>query len=350
MLVIGIAGHQLNAQEREWLQHDACAGVILFSRNFASRAQVSELVQSIRDAAPRPQLLCVDQEGGRVQRFREGYSDLPALEGFGQLYARDRNAALDLAREHAWLMASEIRATGIDLSFAPVVDLGRGNRAIGNRAFSADPNIVADFTRAYVEGMHDAGMASTLKHFPGHGSVLEDTHFDQAIDGRSLAEIRASDLVPFVAGIDAGADAVMMAHVVYPQVAPEPAGYSRRWIQGILREELGFRGVVFSDDIGMAAAHSAGGVKARIDDHLDAGCDVVLVSHPEMVPESLAAVEGRKSDTAALAGLIGRGPMGWDALLADARHGRVQSDLARALGDVATSTGYSGAFDVGDAA
>src|SRR5690606_19216792 len=240
-------------QERDWLQHDAVAGVILFKRNFASRAQVAELSAAIREAAPRPQLVCVDQEGGRVQRFREGYSELPPLQRIGELYARDPHSALALAEEHAWLMASEIRASGVDLSFAPVVDLGRGNRAIGDRAFSADPQVVAEFTRAYVRGMHAADMAATLKHFPGHGSVLEDTHFDEAVDDRPLDEIRANDLVPFAAGIDAGGDAVMLAHVVYPQVAPEPAGYSKRWIQEILREEMGFRGVVFSDDIGMAA-------------------------------------------------------------------------------------------------
>ncbi|WP_166209954.1 beta-N-acetylhexosaminidase [Cognatiluteimonas telluris] len=331
MLIIGIAGTELDARERDWLQHDACAGVILFARNFASRAQVAELSQAIRAAAPRPQLVCVDQEGGRVQRFRDGYSALPSLEGFGRLHATDPTAALKLAREHAWLMASEIRASGVDLSFAPVVDLGRGNRAIGDRAFSADPQVVAEFTRAYVEGMHAAGMAATLKHFPGHGSVLEDTHVDEAIDDRSLDELRALDLVPFVAGIDAKADAVMMAHVVYPQVAPEPAGYSPRWIQQILRDEMGFRGVVFSDDIGMAAAFSAGGVKARIDAHLDAGCDVVLVCHPDLVPESLAAVEGRALNTAALLGLIGRGAMGWDGLLADTRHGDVQARLSDRL-------------------
>ena len=331
MLVIGVAGTELNAQERDWLQHDACAGVILFSRNFASKAQVAELSQAIREAAPRPQLLCVDQEGGRVQRFREGYSALPPLEGFDALYARDPRAALQLAQEHAWLMASEIRATGIDLSFAPVVDLGRGNRAIGNRAFSADPQVVAEFTRAYVQGMHSAGMAATLKHFPGHGSVLEDTHFDDAVDPRPLDELRALDLVPFVAGIEANADAVMMAHVVYPAVAPEPAGYSPRWIQEILRKEMGFRGVVFSDDIGMAAAFSAGGIKARVDAHLDAGCDVVLVCHPELVEESLAAVEGRKLDTMALTGLLGRGAMGWDGLLADARYDAAQSRLSGGL-------------------
>jgi beta-N-acetylhexosaminidase len=306
--------------------------VILFTRNFASRAQVAELSHAIRAAAPRPQLVCVDQEGGRVQRFREGYSALPPLEGFGRMYANDPVAALELAQEHAWLMASEVRASGVDLSFAPVVDLGRGNRAIGNRAFSEDPRIVAEFTRAYVRGMHSAGMAATLKHFPGHGSVLEDTHFDDAVDDRSLDEIRALDLVPFVAGIEAKAEAVMMAHVVYPQVAPEPAGYSPRWINEILRKEMNFHGVVFSDDIGMAAAFSAGGVKARIDAHLDAGCDVVLVCHPDLVDESLAAVAGRKLNTMALAGLIGRGAMGWEGLLAEVRYGTAQDRLS---GDIA---------------
>lgn len=332
MLVIGIAGTELTPAEREWLQHDACAGVILFTRNFASRAQVAELSAAIREAAPRPQLVCVDQEGGRVQRFREGYSALPPLELFGQQYAADPQGAFAAAREHAWLMASEILASGVDLSFAPVVDLGRGNLAIGNRAFDEQPQVVAELTRAYVDGMHAAGMAATLKHFPGHGSVREDTHFDHAIDDRPLEVIRAEDLVPFAAGIQAGADAMMLAHVVYPQVAPEPAGYSRRWIQDILRADpsaggMGFRGVVFSDDIGMAAAHGVGGIKARVDAHLDAGCDVVLVCHPELVPESLAAVEGRSLNTMALAGLIGRGGLGWDGLIADARYIDAQGSL-----------------------
>ena len=327
MLVIGVAGTELTAQERDWLQHDACGGVILFSRNVASKQQIAELTQSIREAAPRPQLVCVDQEGGRVQRFRDGFTAFPPLEKFDDLYRRDPEGALKLAFEHAWLIASEVRATGLDLSFAPVVDLGRGNRAIGDRAFSADPRIVAEFTRVYVEGMHAADMAATLKHFPGHGSVLEDTHFDDAVDPRPLEEIRALDLVPFVAGIEAGADAVMMAHVRYPAVDPDPAGYSRRWIEDILRREMGFRGVVFSDDIGMAAAFSAGGIKSRIDAHLDAGCDVVLVCHPELVPESLAAVQGRSLNTAAMAGLIGRGPLAWQQLIADERYGVTKQRL-----------------------
>lgn len=329
MLVIGISGHELAAREREWLQHSSVAGVILFSRNFASRAQVAELTAAIRDAAPRPQLVCVDQEGGRVQRFREGFHALPSLDGFGRLHARDPEAALQLAREHAWLMASEVRATGVDLSFAPVVDLGRGNLAIGNRAFHADPAIVAAFTRAYVAGMHEAGMAATLKHFPGHGSVLEDTHFDDATDPRPMDELRANDLVPFVAGIAAGADAVMMGHVKYPAVAPEKAGYSPLWINGILRGEMGFRGVVFSDDIGMAAAESAGGVKSRIDAHLDAGCDVVLVCAPALVEDSLVAMDARPvSNTATISALLGRGPAGWDGLLADPRHDGAIARLA----------------------
>ncbi len=332
MLVIGVAGTELTAQERDWLQHDACAGVILFKRNFASKTQVAELSAAIREASSRPQLLCVDQEGGRVQRFQEGYSALPALEGFGQIYAADPVRALALAEEHAWLMASEIRATGVDLSFAPVVDLGRGNLAIGNRAFATEPDVVAEFTRAYVRGMHSAGMAATIKHFPGHGTVREDTHFDVAVDHRSLDVMRATDLVPFVAGIEARAEAVMLAHVTYPQIAPEPAGYSPYWINTILREQMGFRGVVFSDDIGMAAAFSAGGIKQRIDAHLDVGCDVVLVCHPQLVEESLAAVQGRTLDTTACASLMGRGAMGWDSLLAEARYGEAQTRLAGELG------------------
>ncbi len=331
MLLIGVAGTELAPRERAWLQHDAVAGVVLFRRNYASRAQVAELAAAIRQAAPRPVLVCVDQEGGRVQRFTDdGFTRLPPLARLGEAYARDPDGALALAEEHAWQMASEIRAAGLDLSFAPVVDLGRGNRAIGDRAFAAEPEVVARFVAAYVRGMHAAGMGATLKHFPGHGSVAEDTHVDVAVDPRPLADIRCEDLVPFAAGIAAGADAVMMAHVVYPQVAPEPAGCSPYWIADVLRGDpagggLGFRGVVFSDDIGMAAAHAVGGVAARVTAHLDAGCDVVLVCHPELVEESLHAVAGRAANTAALIGLIGRGALGWDGLLADRRHGLFQS-------------------------
>ncbi len=326
MLVIGITGTTLSAEESDWLQHPAVVGVILFSRNFQSREQVADLCAAIRAASPRPQLICVDQEGGRVQRFRDGYVALPPLAEFGLRYHHDAPAALAQAEQHAWLMASEIRASGVDLSFAPVVDLGRGNLAIGNRAFDVEPAIVAELTRAYVRGMHAAGMAATLKHFPGHGSVREDTHFDNAVDPRPLEVLLADDLQPFVAGIAAGAEAVMMAHVSYPAVAPEPAGYSPRWLRDILRRDLGFQGVIFSDDIGMAAAESAGGVAARIDAHLDAGCDAVLVCAPALVADSLAAMDRRPAAPAAsLDALLGRGPASWPALRRDARYAQARA-------------------------
>jgi len=328
MLLIGLAGTELAAQECEWLQHEACAGVVLFARNVASRQQIAELCAAIRASARLPQLICVDQEGGRVQRFRDGFAALPPLQPFGHLYQQDPAAALEQAEQHAWLMASEVRAVGVNLSFAPVADVGHGNRAIGNRAFAEQPDIVAEFVRAYLRGMHAAGMAATLKHFPGHGTVIEDTHLETAVDARPLDAIRAHDLIPFAAGIEAGAEAVMLAHVTYPQVAPEPAGYSPFWIQRVLREELRFHGVVFSDDIGMAAGAGVGGIKARIDAHLDAGCDVVLVCHPELVEESLQAVQGRRFNTLALSSLMGSGTLGWEGLIADTRHHEAQ----RALG------------------
>ena len=317
MLIIGISGHQLTDIERDQIRAPAVCGLILFTRNFASREQVQALVGDIRALRPGPFLICVDQEGGPVQRFREGFVRLPALLRLGERYAVDAAAALALAEQHAWLMASEILALGIDLSFAPVVDLGRGNRAIGERAFHDDPAVVAAFTAAYVRGMHKAGMAATLKHFPGHGSVLEDTHFDDAVDPRELAVIEREDLYPFRAGMAAGAEAVMMAHVRYPAVAPEPAGYSPLWIGDILQQRLQFAGVVFSDDIGMAAAESAGGIQARIDAHLDAGCDIVLVCAPTLVAESIRAVQGRAPlDGARLGTLLARQAPQWETLLA----------------------------------
>jgi beta-N-acetylhexosaminidase len=320
MLIIGISGFALTAAERDWLQHPSVSGVILFTRNFADREQVTRLIEDCRRAAARPLLVTVDQEGGPVQRFRDGFSHLPPLSLFGRRLAVERGAALAAAEQHAWLMASEMRAIGIDLSFAPVVDLGRGNRAIGERAFDADPGIVALFTEAYVRGMHAAGMAATLKHFPGHGSVLEDTHFDAAIDPRPLEQIEREDLLPFHAGIAAGAEAVMLAHVTYPAVDPDPAGYSRRWIHDILRQRMGFTGIAISDDIGMAAAESAGGVAARLRAHIDAGCDLVLVCAPALVPDSLASMEmSLRADPATVARLAGRGRLDWDTLLADPR-------------------------------
>lgn len=320
MLIIGLEGHALSVAERGHLQHPAVAGVILFARNFASKAQLQDLCADIRTSAPRPQLITVDQEGGRVQRFRDGFAKLPCLEDIGAAAGRGLPAALALAKEHAYLMAAEVIASGLDLSFAPVADLGRGNLAIGNRAFSAEPETVAQFIAAYVAGLREAGMAATLKHFPGHGSVLADTHFDEAVDERPLAEIEALDLVPFRAGLAAGAEAVMMAHVRYPQVAPDPAGYSPFWIQTLLKQRLGFTGVVFSDDIGMAAAESAGGVRARIEKHLSAGCDAVLACPPACVPDAVAAMAVREYPLARLDRLRAARAFDWVALPGDSRY------------------------------
>lgn len=309
MLMIGIAGLELATNERDWLKAPGVCGVLLFGRNFASREQVTALIESIRDVAGEDFLIAVDQEGGPVQRFREGFTRLPPLAAIGKVYDRDPDDAIRLAEEHAWVMASEMRAIGVDFSFAPVVDLARGNAAIGLRAFHADPAVASELGQAYVRGMHLGGMAAVLKHFPGHGSVAADTHKAQAIDPRPMDQIRREDLRSFAECIDASVEAVMMAHVVYPAVDEQPAGYSRRWIEAILRNELGFTGAVISDDISMAAAGVAGTVTGRVLGHLDAGCDLVLACFPEVVDEAIAAVKGRTAPgaerLAALRGAIG---------------------------------------------
>lgn len=316
MLLIGVAGTGLSAQERRQIAVPQVSGLVLFTRNFVSRQQVQDLVAEIRAVRSEGLLICVDQEGGPVQRFRDGFTRLPALASLGAEYDRDASAAIALTEEHAWVMASELRAIDVDISFAPVVDLARGNRAIGLRALHADPAAAAELAQAYVRGMHLAGMAATLKHFPGHGSVAADTHTDIAVDPRGLEDILATDLQPFVAGIDVGAEAVMMAHVVYPAVDTLPAGQSAAWIHDVLRRELGFRGIVFSDDISMAAAGNAGDLAARVHAHLDAGCDLVLACQPEAVEPALAAVRERPpADAERVANLRGAVSGNWDALV-----------------------------------
>ena len=329
MLMIGIAGTELLDDEKDWLRHHAVAGVILFARNFSSRVQVTQLISAIRDVSPRLLLVAVDQEGGPVQRFREGFTRLPELARFGVAWEGDRDLARELSREHAWLMASEMRAIGIDLSFAPVVDVARGNCAIGVRAFHEAADVCAELGAAYIEGMHEAGMPATLKHYPGHGSVLEDTHVDFADDDRPLDAIRELDLKPFVAGIAAGAEAVMMAHVRYPQVDAQPAGYSQRWIIELLRGEFGFVGIVISDDIGMAAATGLGDVAARVHGHLDAGCDLVLACTPDLVPDALAACANLSPGARdPVAMLQGRGEHDWRRLIANPRRKAAVDRLA----------------------
>ncbi|MBN8895726.1 MAG: beta-N-acetylhexosaminidase [Rhodanobacter sp.] len=309
MLMIGVAAPELAESEKRWLRAPGVAGVLLFARNYRSREQLMALCEAIRDAGGEHLLIAVDQEGGPVQRFRDGFTRLPPLATIGAVYDRAPFDAIRLAEEHAWVMASELRASGVDFSFAPVVDLARGNAAIGLRAFHADPAVAGELGQAYVRGMHLGGMAAVLKHFPGHGSVTGDTHKVAAIDPRGLDEIRRDDLRPFAECIEARVEAVMMAHVIYPAVDSRPAGYSKVWIEQVLRGELGFTGAVISDDISMAAAGAAGSVGGRVRAHLDAGCDLVLACFPEVVEEALAALP---ADTGAMPASIAtlRGAIG----------------------------------------
>ncbi len=297
MLIVGIQGTELSKPERAWLAAPEVAGVILFARNYLDREQLRKLITAIRSCRDRPLLVSVDQEGGVVQRFRKGFTALPALSVLGRLWHQDPAWARQRTEEHAWVMASELRAADVDISFAPVLDLARGNRAIGTRALHSDPDIVADLGQAYVRGMRMAGMAVTVKHFPGHGSVLEDTHIEKACDPRPVEALFKEDLEPFRAALAAGAEAVMMAHVTYPAFDPLPAGYSCRWIGEVLRGELGFTGAVISDDVGMNAAAQAGGVAARVQQHEQAGCNLVLVCTPALVDEALQSLRGRIDGT-----------------------------------------------------
>jgi len=277
-LMLDITGLELTPEDRELLAHPAIGGVILFARNYASPEQVSALIAAIHAAREPHVLVAVDQEGGRVQRFRDGLTRLPPPSCLGKLYDDDQARARHLAQATGWLMAAELRAVGVDISFAPVLDLDHGvSTVIGDRALHRRPEVVAELAHAYQGGMHEAGMAATGKHFPGHGAVVADSHLELPVDPRPYADLAQWDLVPFERMIHYGLAAVMMAHVVYADVDANPAGFSPFWIREVLRNRLGFQGLVFSDDLSMQAAAYAGdyGDRARIS--LEAGCDMVLV-------------------------------------------------------------------------
>jgi len=294
-ILIGIDGEKIDRLTRARLMHPAVGGVVLFSRNFRDIEQVTELAKQIREIRQPRLLVCIDQEGGRVQRLKEGFTDLPPLGRLGTLYQAEPDRAMDMAYRHARVMAAEVLACGIDLSFAPVLDLDRGSLVIGDRSLSAVPEVVVRLGRAYLAGMHDAGMKTTGKHYPGHGSVSADSHTHEAVDHRTLSEIAARDLVPFkqLAG---ELDAIMIAHVTYPEIDELPAGFSRTWLQGYLRGEQGYAGVILSDDLGMQAAHVAGDLYNRTRSCLRAGCDLVLVCQPDDVEELLQKIRDPMPD------------------------------------------------------
>lgn len=270
-LWIDVAGYELDAEDKEILQHPTVGGVILFSRNYYDNEQLLALNKSIRQAANRPILIGVDQEGGRVQRFKEGFSLIPPAQSF----ALQPNGK-EVAKQAGFLMAAELIAHDIDLSFAPVLDKGHECKAIGNRAFGDDIESIVTYSSAFMEGMKTVGMATTGKHFPGHGGVITDTHYETAKDERDF--IFEQDMAVFKAHIESGVlDAMMPAHVIYPEYDSQPASGSPYWLKQVLREQLGFTGIVFSDDLSMEGAGVMGSPAERAMQSLEAGCDMLLM-------------------------------------------------------------------------
>ncbi len=285
-LMIDIAGTELSETDRARLCHPLVGGMILFSRNYVSPDQLTRLCAEIHALRNPPLPIAVDHEGGRVQRFREGFTRLPAMRRLGELWDRQADAALVAARGIGYVLAAELRACGVDFSFTPVLDLDYGSSAvIGDRAFHRDPQIVAELAAALAAGLRQAGMLACGKHFPGHGHVAADSHVAIPVDERSLTDL-ADDLLPYR---HLKLDAVMPAHVIYPNVDARPAGFSPRWLK-MLREELAFDGVIFSDDLSMEGASVAGGIVERAEAAWAAGCDMLLVCNaPQAVVELLEA-------------------------------------------------------------
>lgn len=292
-VLVGIDGTELTDESRRQLLHPLVGGVVLFTRNFTSRDQLRSLIGSIRELRNPRLLLAVDQEGGRVQRFTDGFTRLPPLGALGRLHQEHTGNARNYAHWHGRVMAMEMLDLGIDISFTPVLDLDQGSSVIGDRAFAGEPGAVIDLASSYLDGMHVAGMKSTGKHFPGHGSVAADSHIADVCDQRSLEEIEARDIRPFSKLADQ-LDAMMIAHVKYPCLSNKPAGYSRSWLAGYLRQKMGYQGVIFSDDLGMHAATTLDRLEDRTAASIHAGCDSVLVCQPADVSTLLAAWNDKK--------------------------------------------------------
>lgn len=276
MLLIDLVGKELTVEEQELLEHPLVSGLILFTRNFHDREQIRALIQSVRQRIKKPLLITVDQEGGRVQRFREGFTTLPAMQSFQTLLPAEQQTRF--AKEAGWLMAAEMFALDIDLSFAPVLDLGHQCKAIGDRSFGQNPTHILPLAEAFIDGMREIGMATTGKHFPGHGHVVANSHLETPFDDRSKETIFNHDIQPFKQLITKGKlSAIMPAHVIYTQCDSQPASGSAYWLKDVLRQQLNFNGVIFSDDLGMKGAGFMGDYVERSEKALNAGCDLLLL-------------------------------------------------------------------------
>jgi beta-N-acetylhexosaminidase len=349
-LMIDVAGTALTAADRELLSHPLVGSVILFTRNYTDPVQLQALVADIQSLRTPALLIGVDHEGGRVQRFREGFSALPPLRRIGQAFDADPQQGLAMARALGWLMAAELGACGVDFSFAPCVDLDYGvSEIIGNRAFHAQAPAVAQLAIAYIHGMRDAGMAATAKHYPGHGAVVADSHLALPVDRRELADMEA-DLLPYRRLIANGLPALMVAHVQYPAVDPAPASFSRRWIHDLLRGELRFGGLVFADDLTMGGAAAVGDLETRARRALAAGCDVLPICNDRPGVEQLLQQLKLPIDPATQLRLVrmrGRSDYGFETLRASAAWQSAREWLHRSASPPPELTFDSGGADAG---
>jgi beta-N-acetylhexosaminidase len=303
-VVIDVQGTALTAADRERLLHPLTGGVILFTRNYESPEQLCALTTEIHALREPALVIAVDHEGGRVQRFREGFTVLPPMRSLGDIWDRNAQQARHLAHEVGFVLAAELRAHGIDLSFTPVLDIDHGNSSvIGDRSFHREREAVADLGASLMQGMKQAGMSAVGKHFPGHGHVAADSHLELPVDDRPYADLEVEDLVPFTRLIRAGLPAIMPAHVVYSAVDSRPAGFSDVWLKRILRDDLKFDGLVFSDDLSMAGAKAMGSIGRRAKAAFDAGCDMVLVCNDPAAVDELHAVFERQTPAVSLARL-----------------------------------------------
>lgn len=335
-LMVDLEGISISQLERDLLQKPEVGGVILFTRNFESVEQITELVTELHDLRSPRLLIAVDHEGGRVQRFHEGFSRIPAAASYAKAAKGDLERSRQLAERAGWLMAVELRACGIDFSFAPVLDLAHGlSGVIGDRAFHSRPATVATLAYAFMHGMNRAGMQAVGKHFPGHGGVVEDSHVAMPVDHRALEELLRSDIVPFETMIENKLAGIMPAHVIYDKVDDKPAGYSAFWIQNILRQRFGFQGVVFSDDLSMEAAGIAGGYGERADAALKAGCDMALVcNHLDGAIEAAEFIKGYSDPTSQLrlVKMHGKHDISWTQLKQDEHWQQISAQIV-ALND-----------------